>query len=325
MGSKQHEGSNTAYARTDSRITGLTFTGVGVRKEVHTRQQAELTAYRKKQKIFRHRLPAGYEKWFEGLPMQEQLYLVTRQADREAEAAAKQLRKTEATAEADRKTEADKEVEAAASARVSKVEQTAAPATDIFGLIAAAAEADKVVRAEAAEAAAAAAAAAAFLTVRQVVIMCKNCRFKCFYPTFRQEVGFLESELRCVESDARLRQQLCRLCATCLHRCNKWNHGTEAEKAEVYRAVTETRALLHWTRREVDAAFTQWCSRDAAHRRHNHWTKALLHWTMREVGAAFIQWLCQACDEARALRHWTRRKMDAAFTQWCSILCEETR
>ena len=155
MGSKQHEGSNTAYARTDSRITGLTFTGVGVRKEVHTRQQAELTAYRKKQKIFRQRLPAGYEKWFERLPMQEQLYLVSRQADREAEAAAKQLRKTEAAAEADRKTEADKEVEAAASARVSKVEQAAAPATDIFGLIAAAAEADEVARTEAAQAEAA--------------------------------------------------------------------------------------------------------------------------------------------------------------------------
>ena len=88
VNSKLHEGSNTVYSRTDSRITGYGFTGVGVRADVHARQQAELTAYRKKQKIFRHRIPAGYEKWFERLPMQEQLYLVSRQADREAEAAA---------------------------------------------------------------------------------------------------------------------------------------------------------------------------------------------------------------------------------------------
>ena len=124
---------------------------MGVRRDVHRRQQAELASYRKKNKIPQYRLPAGYEKWFLKLPMQEQLYLVSRQADREAEAAAKQLRKTEAAAEADRKTEADKEVEAAASAQVSKVEQ-ASPAPkekDVFCLIAEAteaAEADAVER-----------------------------------------------------------------------------------------------------------------------------------------------------------------------------------
>ena len=160
-------------------------------EDVHTRQQAELTAYRKKQKIFRHRLPAGYEKWFEKLPMQEQLYLVSRQADREAEAAAKQLA-------AQQHGRADKEVEAAASTQVSKVEQAAAPATDIFGLIAAAAEADEVARTEAAQAEAATdiqsvlrmipyklalpiriAVAAAVLTQHQILMTCSEdyCRF----------------------------------------------------------------------------------------------------------------------------------------------------
>ena len=256
VNSKLHEGSNTVYSRTDSRITGYGFTGVGVRADVHARQQAELTAYRKKQKIFRLRIPAGYEKWFERLPMQEQLYLVSRQADREAEAAAEaaaapalQIRKVEQ------------------GAAISRLRQAAAPAveeTDIFGLIAAAAEADEVARTEAAQAEAA--------TDIQSVI--RGIQFR-----FSKADGLHDRAL-----------------------CYRW-------------------MKLHWTRREVDAAFHEWCYmayvNAATHRRYTElWTKALLHWTYQEVRAVFFQWLCQAFDEARALRHWTRRKMDAAFIQW---------
>jgi hypothetical protein len=229
--------------------------------------------------------------------MQEQLYLVSRQADREAEAAAKQLRKTEAAAEADRKTEADKEVEAAASARVSKVEQTAAPATDIFGLIAAAAEADEVARTEAATDIKSVIRGIQFEFCKANKICGVNYGASCsrwieadewgelrYYPysrvlverrgtadyqrTWRSAVG--GDLTRCAYSDdidaamtvehifascstcsVRFSQDndfdydMCtgtrihknKECGECVHHCNKWNFGTEKERAAICRAV----------------------------------------------------------------------------------------
>ena len=160
--SKQHEGS-TVYSRTDSRVTWYGFTRVGVRRDVHARQQAELTAYRQKQKIFRYRAPC--ERCFSKLQMQQKLELVSKAADKCAD------REAEATAEAAAApTLQIREVEQGAAA--SRLRQAATPAaekTDIFGLnaaatpadaaaraaVAAQAEADEVARTEAAEAEAA--------------------------------------------------------------------------------------------------------------------------------------------------------------------------
>ena len=292
MGNKQHEDSNTVYSRTDSRITGYGFTGVGVHRDVHARQQAELASSRKSKKLYKHRPPC--KRCFAKLQMPQKLEQMSETAskwcaEQEAEAAAKQLRKTEA----------------AASARVSKVEQAAAPATDIFGLIAAAAEADEVARKEAAQAEAA-------TDIKSVIRgiqfeFCKahqtcgvNYGASCsrwieadewgelrYYPysrvlveregtadyqrTWRSAVG--GDLTRCAYSDdidatedaamtaehiliscstCSVRFDSCILtlysdmcthfhknmqCGECVHHCNKWNFGTEKERAAICRAV----------------------------------------------------------------------------------------
>ena len=178
-----------------------------------------MTAYRKKQKIFRYRAPC--ERCFSKLQMQQKLELVSKDADRYA----------------DREAEAAAEAAAAPALQIRKVEQGAtAPAAGIAAAAEATAAAPalqirKVTPAEAAD------AAAAFLTVAQFVNACKNCRSNVHFTS-----NFLESELECRESDT----QMERMCEACLHRCSKWNHGTKEEKTEVYRAAREAEALLNW-------------------------------------------------------------------------------
>ena len=71
--------------------------------------------------------------------------------------------------------------------------------------------------------------AATFLTVGQFVNGCKKCRSTYFTS------DFLESELRCIDSDVRSDHDLMtkRMCESCLHRCSKWIHGTKEEKTEI--------------------------------------------------------------------------------------------
>ena len=148
MGSKLHSG-NTAKENTDSNRTGMALRWVGVRSDVHRRQQAPLAVYRKncqQAKIWTFD-PASAKK-------KKTAAAATEKAEAAA-AAAKVEELTAAIAAEKNKTEAaDAEEDKAATA-----------ASDVFCLIAAAAEADTVAR----TAARAAARAEAATDIQSVV------------------------------------------------------------------------------------------------------------------------------------------------------------
>jgi hypothetical protein len=198
-------------------------------------------------------------------------------AEQEAEAAAKQLRKTEAAAEADREAEADKEAEAAASApkekdmfcliaeaaeadavesreaafaridprtdsdseseeqgtAAARLRQAAASKEkDVFCLIAEAAEADDVARAEATEDAARDAA----VTVEHILGSCRTCRSR--FDVDGCILTLYSDMCTGTRTGTQIHKNV--QCGECVHHCNKWNFGTKKERAAICRAVKGT-------------------------------------------------------------------------------------
>ena len=133
MGSKLHSG-NVAKESTDSNRTGMALRWVGVRPDVHRRQQAQLAVYRKKC------LHAGKSLAVWKSDKFGKVWNKTAAAagpdKMEAAAAAEKKRKTTAAA-------TEKKTAAAADTEKNKA---AAAASDIFCLIAEAGEADTVAR-----------------------------------------------------------------------------------------------------------------------------------------------------------------------------------